>query len=737
MFGDDFRFLSAGGETAQLIAALDWGATSLGPIGSWPEAMRFAVATALRAPVPMALFLGPDGIMVYNDHYIPIAGLKHPGCLGRSVLIAWPEVGEFNANVMRTVFTGGTLSYRDQELTLMRNGVEEQVWLNLDYSPVPDSAGGVVGVLVLITETTEKVRFERTLADERERLRQMFEQAPSFMALLSGPEHVYELTNAAYRRLIGQRDVVGLPVREGLPELTGQGLHDVLDRVYREGEPFIGSELQVSFRPRSGAVAEERTLDFIYQPVLDQEGEVSAIFVEGVDVTDRIEAERARAASELQFRIFAEAMPNHVWVVNAEGEHIWLNNRALEYAGASLEEWLGFGWRSTIHPDDLPGTEKRWRRSMETGEPYEGEYRLRRHDGVWRWHLARAVLIPGAAGRWIGTNTDIEDQKRTEEALRESELRLRLAQEAAGIASVEVDIAAGQVLGSDALWPLWGLPRSKSLPVEVFEELVVPEDRGVRSNDANRRDGSAPTSAEYRIRRADTGEERWLSRHVEFVRDEQGHPVRMFGVLRDITEAKQAEFRQQVLTHELAHRIKNILATVSAIASRTLRDNDLETAKLRLEQRLQALGRAHDILNQSRWNPAPLRSVVTAALAPFPADRMTVEGPDVLIGPRRALSLSLAVNELGTNSLKYGALSCSTGRVAVKWSRVSGEEGPELVWTWIETGGPAVASPTRSGFGRFLIERVLGADFGGEVRIDFHPEGVQCLMRVPWPTGQD
>lgn len=738
MSGDDSCILSGGGEAARLIAGFDWGATSLGPIAGWPEAVRIAVATALRAPVPVALLLGPDGLMVYNDHYIPIAGQKHPGCLGASVLTAWPEVEAFNANVMHTVLAGGSLSYRDHELTLMRNGVAEQVWLNLDYSPLPDAAGGIVGVLVLITETTEKVRFERAVADDRERLRQMFEQAPSFMALLKGPDHVYDLTNAAYRRLIGQRDVLGLSVREGLPELAGQGMHDVLDRVYREGEPFLGSGLRVMLPTGPDAAAEERTLDFIYQPVLDEQGNVSAIFVEGVDITDRIRAERARAVSELQFRSFAESMPNHVWVVDAGGQYVWLNGRALEYEGRTPEERQALGWRAMVHPDDLPGTERRWHRSMETGEPFEREYRLRRHDGVWRWHLARAALIRDAEGlpfRWIGTNTDIEDQKRTEQALRDSELRLRLSQEAAGIASLEVDIPSGQVLGSDALWSMWGLPWSRSQPVDVFENLVVPEDSGIRSSDATRRDGSAPKDAEYRIRRADTGEERWISRHVEFIPDGEGRPVKMFGVMRDITEAKQAELRQRVLTHELAHRIKNILAIVSAIASRTLRDTDLETARARLDQRLQALGRAHDIMNQARWRAAPLRAVVTAALAPFPADRVAVDGPDVLIGPRRALSLALAVNELGTNSLKYGALSRSAGRVAVTWGRDA--DGPELVWTWAESGGPPVIPPKRSGFGRFLIERVLGADFGGKVRIEFGPEGVRCIMRAPWPTGQD
>ncbi|MFT3973852.1 MAG: PAS domain-containing protein [Amaricoccus sp.] len=414
-----------------------------------------------------------------------------------------------------------------------------------------------------------------------------------------------------------------------------------------------------------------------------------------------------------------------------------MNSRIDDYTGIAIDVLHGSGWRVIVHPDDQQETEARWLRSVETGEPYEREQRLRRKDGAWRWHLSRAVLIHGPDGaphRWIGTNTDIDDQKRVEQALRDSELRLRLSQEAAGIASLEVDITAGEVFGSDTLWQLWGLPPARSVPTSVLEAMVVPEDRSLRSCEASRRDGSAARSVEYRIRRADTGEERWMARHVEFVRDDAGRPVKMFGVMRDVTEAKQSEFRQQILTHELAHRIKNILATVSAIAAQTLRDTDLASARTAFDARLQALGRGHDILNAARWTAASLAGVVEAALDPFPRERITVTGPDVALGPRRALTLALAVNELGTNALKYGALAVDGGRVAVHWRIETTDGAPRLIWSWTETGGPAVAPPERRGFGRFLIERVLAADFGGSVGIEFPSGGVRCLLTAPWPA---
>ncbi len=481
-------FLEGGGELGRLIAGFDWSATPLGPIVGWPASLRAVVAMALRAPVPIALFVGRDGILLYNDAYRAIAGPRHPGILGLPVRDGWPEVAAFNDDVIRTVLAGGSLSFRDQELTLRRKGLDEQVWLDLDYSPIVDDAGRPGGVIVYVTETTGRVMFERAVAGERERLRQMFEQAPSFMALLRGPEHVFDLANAAYLQLIGHRDVIGKPVREALPDVAGQGYFELLERVYASGERFIGSGTTVSLQRTPGAVPEERIVDFVYHPIRGGDGQVVGIFVQGIDITERIIAERALRESEAQLRIFAESMPNHVWAARPDGWIDWYNNRVYEYLGARPGDLDGERWATALHPDDRAEAWRRWSAAIAGGAPYEAEFRLRRADGAWRRHIARAVLIRDEAGRptrWIGTNTDIEDQSRIEQALRDSELRLRLSQQAAGIASLEVDIATERVFGSDNLWPLWGLPPAESVEIGVLEALVVPEDRHIRSNPAH------------------------------------------------------------------------------------------------------------------------------------------------------------------------------------------------------------------------------------------------------------
>jgi hypothetical protein len=148
-------FPAATGETGALVRAHDWASTSLGPIEAWPESLKTTVRTILLSPVPIVTLWGEDGVMIYNDAYSVFAGGRHPRLLGSKVREGWPEVAAFNDHVMKVGLAGGTLAFWDQELTLYRNGEPEQVWMNLDYSPVLDEGGAPAGVIAIVVETTE------------------------------------------------------------------------------------------------------------------------------------------------------------------------------------------------------------------------------------------------------------------------------------------------------------------------------------------------------------------------------------------------------------------------------------------------------------------------------------------------------------------------------------------------------------------------------------------------------
>jgi PAS domain S-box-containing protein len=413
-------FLDGGGKTADLIRAFPWADTGLGPIEAWPGALKTVVAMILRSPVPIVTLWQDAGYMIYNDAYSVFAGGRHPQLLGSRVREGWEEIADFNDNVMNVVMADGILSYTDQELTLHRNGKPEPVWMNLDYSPVRDEFGRIIGVIAFVVETTAKVRAERHIQGERARLGAMFEQAPGFMALLTGPEHRFDLVNAAYKQLIGNRPWVGRSAREVLPELEGQGYFEMLDQVYRSGTAVTGQAIPFRLAAGPDGDAGARYLDVVYQPLKDEAGKVFGIFVEGADVSERVLAESALRESEARFRAFAQAMPHHVWSALADGQLDWFNERVYEYSGARAGELDSDGWGAIIHPDDVATVRQRWRDAIAGGERYEVEFRIRRHDGAWRWHLVRAVPMrdqDGKVVRWIGSNTDIEEQKSTAQAL--------------------------------------------------------------------------------------------------------------------------------------------------------------------------------------------------------------------------------------------------------------------------------------------------------------------------------
>src|SRR5271170_6208 len=304
-----YPFLSGGGEAAEIIAGFDWAATPLGPIESWPASLKSTIPLILRSPVPIVTLWGEDGIMIYNDGYSAFAGGRHPNLFGSKVREGWPEVADFNDNIMKVGLAGETLAYRDFPLTLHRHGGKpEQVWLNLDYSPVLGEDGRPAGVMAIVIEITDKVRIERELDAERKSLRLMFEQAPGFIAMLSGPEHRFTMVNEAYRTLVAARDVVGRTVAEALPEVVEQGFVRLLDQVHASGEPYLGLGTAVNLQHGPDGGLTERYLNFIYQPIVAGDGATSGIFIQGHDVTEQHETEKAILAEVAERRRAEEAL---------------------------------------------------------------------------------------------------------------------------------------------------------------------------------------------------------------------------------------------------------------------------------------------------------------------------------------------------------------------------------------------------------------------------------------------
>jgi PAS domain-containing protein len=269
----------------------DWRYSPIGEPNHWPQSLKTAVRLLLSSGHPMFIWWGPRLIQFYNDAYRPSIGPeRHPSALGQEGRVCWDEIWHIIGPQIEQVMSGRGPTWHENALVpITRHGRREDVYWTYSYSPIDDplAGTGVGGVLVVCTETTIAVESARRLALEKEHLAQMFEQTPSFIAMLRGPEHRFELANPAYLRLVGHRPIIGHTVAEALPESVSQGYVAILDKVYQSGNAFTAAGRAVQMPETAGGPASERLLDFVYQPIKDSTGKVTGIFVEGIDMTDR------------------------------------------------------------------------------------------------------------------------------------------------------------------------------------------------------------------------------------------------------------------------------------------------------------------------------------------------------------------------------------------------------------------------------------------------------------------
>jgi diguanylate cyclase (GGDEF)-like protein/PAS domain S-box-containing protein len=421
------------GEMEGLIHAYDWSATSLGPLAAWPQSLKTTVDILLHSPAPMALFWGADGITIYNNAYAEFAGAMHPALLGSTMLEAWPWDREFAANVLRAGLAGGSLSYRDQEFALYRNGKTEHVWLNLDYSPVLEDNGKPAGILAILLDNTEKVRAENTLRDSEEHFR---------LALKNSPLVVFTQDKALrYTWVFNPR--------------LGYSIHDILGKTDDTLHSMEVASSLIKLKRRvldSGSGAREEVKvsrdghDYFYdltiEPLRDAHGEIVGIACAAMDVTERREAEQARTTAEKalarQTRQLMDAQRlAHIgsWDWDLETDTVIWSDEHFRIFGLhpttyrpTYESNMHF-----IHPDDR---QKGWDAiiaAMAARQPLNVELRLVRADGAERYVISRGEVTFDDAGRpvrMVGTIQDITERKLAEEALRESEARFRALAEA-------------------------------------------------------------------------------------------------------------------------------------------------------------------------------------------------------------------------------------------------------------------------------------------------------------------
>ena len=457
------------------------------------------------------------------------------------------------------------------------------------------------------------------------------------------------------------------------------------------------------------------------------------------DITRRKQAEQALAERDRQLALAGKIalVGTFTFDIGSGRMHVSPGYAAIHGLPEGAAETNRADWRSRVHPDDLPRLDASLQGDIDGGHAdHYCDYRIVRSDGEIRWIEARSFISydrDGAAHRIVGANIDVTERKKADLALAERNLQLALAEKTAMVGSVAYDVDADKMQISAGYAAIHGFPDGTS-------EILRRDWRtGVHREDVTRleelrgrvfRERADEYGADYRIVRPG-GDIRWIEARSLVSYGCDASPRRVVGVNIDVTERKRAEEHQRVLVAELDHRVKNVLATVSAVAAHTLdASSSMAHFVAALDGRLRSMASAHELLSDRQWRGIPLAELMRNELAAYATrDNIEINGPEVMLRPEAGQAMAMVVHELVTNAAKHGALSIPSGRVSVRWHReLNGSD--RFVFVWRETGGPRVEAPGKSGYGTGVVRELVPYEFGGTVDYSFVPEGVRCRLEI-------
>jgi PAS domain S-box-containing protein len=404
-----------------------------------------------------------------------------------------------------------------------------------------------------------------------------------------------------------------------------------------------------------------------------------------------------------------------------------------EIASSSCNDFL-----RRVHPDDRARLKTHIRDLRPDSISYAMSFRYVRPDGSQVWLEETAKGEFDAAGRLLrikGLTRDITERKNAELELAERNAQIALAAKAGLVGSYTYDVRTRMLQFSAGFAAIYDLPEgTREMTGDQRRALVHPGDLErldcVRSQAFEQRRGEF--SLEYRNILPKRGV-RWIESRSLIFYDSDGRPQRLIGVNIDITERKRAEETQRFLIGELDHRVKNALATVSAVVSHTGQGSrSVANFVAALEGRIRSMATTQELLSSRQWQGISLTDIVRRELAPYSASNNTeISGPEVMLNPEAGLAVGMVLHELATNAAKYGAFSNQTGRVSVRWRWLQNGSHDRLIIEWQEVGGPPVLAPSQSGYGTTIIRELIPFELGGAVELSFDPEGTRCRLEIP------
>jgi PAS domain S-box-containing protein len=418
------------------------------------------------------------------------------------------------------------------------------------------------------------------------------------------------------------------------------------------------------------------------------------------------------------------------WYWDVEADDLYWSPELCELHGISDPPVNVADYLALIHPEDRGRVAFERKSFIEAGDTFDHEFRILRPDGQVRVLVDRGRTLRDADGRALrieGVNIDVTDLRDAGSNVHSAERRAAFAARTGGLVSWEIEAESGYIYAEEGLPALFGLEGSAPTHMSGYLVQIHDEDRpGVLAEFEKAKISGGRYRSEFRVRTADGW--RWLRGCGEGTSVEG--VIRVVGFNVDIDDERRKRDALDLVAGEMAHRVKNTLAIVQALARQTFKNSEAaEVANF--EGRLAALARSQDLVADGGAPGALLADVAdTVIVRPLNApERVRIEGPDVRLTAEMSLGVALVLHELFTNALKYGALASEDGKIVLSWS--FDERGEMLLLDWREIGGPPVTVPTRSGAGSRLIRRVMTGSTGGSAEVKYLPDGLCCEMSMP------
>ena len=613
-------------------------------------------------------------------------------------------------------------------------------WVALEGTVRRDANGRPVQLLGVTRDITERKQLECKLQKKGRKLQGLLEALPAAVYVTDAAGYVTYCNQAAI-------ELWGTAPRVGKDKWC-----DLASFYHRDGSPMSLLECPTEIALKEGRAVQSREAilerrDGTRVPILpcptplhDAGGAIVGVVNMTLDISERKNAELALAERNMQLDLAGKVALVGTFAFDVIPGRMKFSPgyAAIHGLPEGTEECSRADWRARVHPDDLSCLEARFAQTIAARRSdHYCDYRIVRPDGDVRWIESRSLVsYDGDGPRLVGANIDVTARKSVERALGERNMQLSLAGKAAGVGSYAYDVDSDLMQITEGYAALHDLPEGTTETTRsAWLSRAHPADRSwiVCLRAEAFRERREEYGIEYRIVRPG-GEVRWIESRSFISYDDEDRPQRVIGLNIDVTERRRAEMHQQVLIAELDHRVKNVLATVAAVAASTLEtSSSMQHFVAALDARIRAIASTHELLSTRRWQGLPLDELLRRQLAPYSArDNTRISGPDVLLMAEAGQAVAMVIHELVTNAAKYGALSTHKGRVSVRWRWPHhGTMRDRLIIEWQEADGPTVEAPSRIGYGTSVINDLIPYELGGKVDFDYSRTGVRCRLEIP------